>query len=62
MHVEKLATPVWAKSGAQKMDKEYTQTLGERISKYQTTEWKSLAGMEGFYFTVIAGADFGRVF
>jgi len=28
----------------------------------QTAEWNSDAGIDGFYFTVIAGANFGRVF
>ena len=47
------------------MDNENTQPLGEQIITYQISqlaEWNSLAGIEGFYFTVIAGADFGRVF
>jgi diguanylate cyclase (GGDEF)-like protein len=44
------------------MDKENARTLGEQINRGQMSEWNSLVGIEGFYFTVITGADFGRVF
>src|SRR5438105_2048742 len=39
-----------------------TKAFGDQTIEFQMTEWTSFAGMDGFYFTVIEGADFGRVF
>lgn len=44
------------------MDEKDTQSFGDQTIAFQMSEWNSAAGREGFYFTVIAGADFGRVF
>src|SRR5215471_9671531 len=39
------------------MDKRETQEFSDLM-----LEWNRVAGIDGFYFTVIAGADFGCVF
>src|SRR5689334_14751144 len=44
------------------MDKKDTKAFGDQTIEFQMSEWTSFAGMDGFYFTVIEGADFGRVF
>ena len=44
------------------MDKKETQEFSELTRERQMIEWNSVAGIDGFYFTVIAGVDFGRVF
>lgn len=44
------------------MDKKDTKAFGDQTIEFQMSEWNSFAGMDGFYFTVIEGADFGRVF
>ncbi len=44
------------------MEKKDTKAFGDQTIEFQMSEWTSFAGSEGFYFTVIEGADFGRVF
>ena len=44
------------------MDKKDTKAFGDQTIEFQMSEWNSFAGMDGFYFTVIEGPDFGRVF
>ena len=44
------------------MDKKDTKGFGDWTIKLQMVEWNSFAGTDGFYFTVITGADFGRIF
>src|ERR1051326_5443802 len=44
------------------MDKKDTKAFGDQTIEFQMSEWTSFADMDGFYFTVIEGADFGRVF
>ncbi|MBL8151257.1 MAG: diguanylate cyclase, partial [Blastocatellia bacterium] len=44
------------------MDKKDTKAFGDQTLEFQMSEWSSFAGMDGFYFTVIEGPDFGRVF
>jgi two-component system, cell cycle response regulator len=39
-----------------------TKAFGDQTIEFQMSEWNSFAGMDGFYFTVIEGPDFGRVF
>jgi two-component system, cell cycle response regulator len=39
-----------------------TAAFSNRIIESQMTEWNSFAGMDKFYFTVMAGTDFSRVF
>lgn len=39
-----------------------TQDSGDRTVELQMTEGNSSAGIDGFYFTVLAGANFGRIF
>lgn len=39
-----------------------TKAFGDQTIEFQVSEWNSFAGMNGFYFTVIEGPDFGRVF
>jgi diguanylate cyclase (GGDEF)-like protein len=41
------------------MDKKKTQEFSDRTMEFQMMEWNSVAGIDGFYFTVIAGTDFG---
>lgn len=42
--------------------KKDTKASGDQTIEFQMSEWTSFAGMDGFYFTVIEGPDFGRVF
>lgn len=42
--------------------KKETKAFGDQTIEFQMSEWTSFAGMDGFYFTVIEGPDFGRVF
>ncbi len=44
------------------MEKKDTKAFGDQTIEFQMSEWTSFTGSEGFYFTVIEGADFGRVF
>lgn len=44
------------------MEKKDTKAFGDQTIEFQMSEWTSFAGSEGFYFTVIEGTDFGRVF
>ena len=44
------------------MDKKDTQEFSDQTIEFQMAEGNSSAGTDEFYFTVIAGADFGRVF
>lgn len=62
VHVEKLASSAWVRSGVQEMDKKDTMVFNDQTVEFPPAEWHSFAGMDGFYFTVIAGANFGRVF
>lgn len=44
------------------MNKKDTKAFSDQTVEFQMSEWTSSAGTDGFYFTVIEGADFGRVF
>src|SRR5262249_18927598 len=44
------------------MDTRDTIPSDAQTVELQTAEWNIDAGIDGFYFTVIAGANFGRVF
>jgi len=44
------------------MDKKDTQAFSDQTVELQMAEWNSSAGIDGFYFTVITGANFGCVF
>ncbi|MCS6885821.1 MAG: GGDEF domain-containing protein [Acidobacteriota bacterium] len=42
--------------------KKETKTFGDQTVEFQISEWVTPSGKDGFYFTVIEGPDFGRVF
>lgn len=44
------------------MDKKDTQAFSDETVEVQMAEWSSAASVDGFYFTVITGANFGCVF
>lgn len=44
------------------MDKKDTKAFGDQTIEFQMSELTNYATLEGYYFTVIEGADFGRVF
>ena len=44
------------------MDKKDTQAFSDETVEVQMAEWSSAASIDGFYFTVITGANFGCVF
>lgn len=44
------------------MDKKDTQAFSDETVEVQMAEWSSSTSVDGFYFTVITGANFGCVF
>ena len=44
------------------MDKKETQEFSDQTVELQMSDWHSFTGIDGFYFTVIAGANFSCVF
>ena len=44
------------------MDKKDTQAFSDETVEVQMAEWSSSTSIDGFYFTVITGANFGCVF
>ena len=51
--------PAWPASDAQEAD---TKALGDQTTEFRKSMWDSFESTEGLYFTVIEGADFGRIF
>jgi len=62
VRVEEPIAPAQVRRDIQKMDKKDTQAFSDQTVELQMAEWHSSAGMDGFYFTVITGANFDCIF